>query len=105
MKESVKVQLYTTRQLNWNKFMKRCVRCNKLLPPVVPNTMQPCPYCGYAEGAEHLDTLDGEPAGPSIIKKWARWLVFGITAFAVGGSLWLTLQLHNSLQGMLNAWF
>ncbi len=85
--------------------MKRCNRCDQPLPPVAPDVLQPCPYCGHAEGIENLDPLDGDPTGPSVIKKWARRMVLGITAFAVGGSIWLTLELNRSLQGMIHAWF
>ena len=85
--------------------MKRCIRCDQIQPPSADDVIQPCPFCGYAEGAEYLDPLDGEPAGPSIIKKWAKWLVLGITFLSVSGSLWLVLQFHNSFQRLINVWF
>ena len=63
------------------------------MPPNIQDT-QPCPYCGYVEGMDHMDPLDGEPAGKSKVRIWAKSIAIAMIVLFVVAMLYIAWGLY-----------
>lgn len=82
--------------------MKQCSQCNQELPANIEDN-QPCPYCGHVDGMEHMDELEGEPAGVSKIRVWAKNIAIVFVIVAILVSLYITWALQQSMEGIVQA--
>lgn len=86
----------------WLSNMTRCSKCDQELPPDIEDD-QPCPYCGHADGMEQMDELEGEPAGVSKIRIWAKRIAIAFVIVAILVSLYITWALQKSLEAIVQA--